>query len=174
MAQTQLTTDRLILRRWRAGDLAPYANICGDPDVMKFIARGAVIAPKQTGEEIQKMEATWQARGFGTFAVESREAGDLLGSVGFSWHDFLPIVSPCFEIGWRLAKGTWNKGYATEAAQAALDHGFESLGLSQVHCFCQTENLASQRIAAKIGMDPVDRVISPTYQREIIIYRTPA
>ena len=138
---------------------------------MEFIASGAVLSIEQTQDEILKMEATWKRWGFGTFAVESKKSGTLLGAVGFSWHDFLPDVSPCVEIGWRLAKDEWNKGYATEAAHAALNHGLAQNGMSKIYSFCQTENIGSQRLADKLGMTVVNRVKSPTYDREILIYQ---
>ena len=173
MKQPHFTTKRLVLRQWCAADLAAYAEICADPEVMKFIASGAVLSPEQTKIELMKIEQTWKDQAFGTFAVESRETGEFLGAIGFSWHDFLPDVSPCVEIGWRLAKSAWNKGYATEAARGALEFGVDQLGIEPVYCFCQSENHASQRIATKIGMAFVGRVKSPSYQREIMIYQTP-
>ncbi len=173
MTEPRIETERLILRRWFDIDLAPFAEICSDRDVMKFIATGRVLTEAETRDAIRNMEETWRTRKYGTFAVENRTSGAFLGAVGFSPHSFFPSVSPCIEIGWRLARASWSKGYATEAAHAALAFGTEKLGLSDIHCFCQSENHASQRIATKIGMTELDRVTSPTYQREVIIYRTP-
>lgn len=173
MAQHRFTTSRLILRQWEADDLATYSDICADPEVMKYIASGAVLSVDQTAVEIQKMEMVWEAKGFGSFAVEDRETGALLGAAGFSWHDFLPTVSPCVEIGWRLARGAWNRGIATEAAKGALEYGVETLGLSDIYCFCQSRNVASQRIADKIGFGFVGDMKSPSYDRVIKVYRQP-
>ncbi len=171
MVRHRVTTKRLILRQWRDDDRAPYAAICADPDVMRYIAGGAVLSRAQTDDEIRKMQAVWDRRGFGTFAVEHRETGAFLGSVGFSWHDFLPDVSPCVEIGWRLARQAWGKGLATEAAAEALAYGRRVLGLSAVHAFCQSKNSASQRIAEKLGLELLGEVQSPAYDRVVMIYR---
>ena len=167
----QVETRRLVLRHWRPDDLAPYARLCGDKEVMAHIARGTILTEEQTGAEIRKMEKTWSERGFGTFAIEDRKTHALLGSVGFSRHDFLPDISPAVEIGFRLAKHSWNRGIATEAASAALNYGLEQLGLRDIFCLCQSENTASQQIATKLGFELVDRVKSPTYDRVILIYR---
>lgn len=169
-----ITTPRVLLRPWEAGDLAPYAKVCADREVMKFIADGAPMSLEMTRLEIEKTNASWRKWHYGAFAVECRTSGAFLGSVGFARHDFFPGVSPCVEIGWRLTRRAWGKGVATEAARAALDWGQNHRRLAKVFCFCQADNRASRRIAAKIGCEQVDRVVAPNYQRDVIVYRTVA
>lgn len=107
-----IETRRLLLRGWKPGDLAPFAAICADPDVMRFIGNGATLTTEDTALRIASYEAHWADRGYGLFAVQSKATGDLIGFAGLSWPGFLPEILPAVEIGWRFAKAHWGHGYA--------------------------------------------------------------
>lgn len=167
----EINTDRLLLRRWSPDDVAPFAAICADPDVMRFIGNGNTRTTDETARSIASFEKQWDERGYGLFAVEQRGTGALLGFTGFSSPVFLPEVLPSVEIGWRFARASWGNGYASEAALAALCFGVDRLGLSDLVSICQVGNTASTRIAQKLGMGFDRRTIDPSCGREVDVYR---
>ena len=145
-----LRTERLILRPWTNDDLAPFAEISGDSEVMAFYPQPL------TKEESHSMGARIQSliakRGWGFWAVELPKQKKFIGFVGLHIpKENLPF-SPCVEIGWRLAKEYWGQGYATEAANESLRYAFTELTLTEVVSFTTLANLPSQAVMRKIGM----------------------
>lgn len=152
---TELRTDRLVLRRWRDSDLAPWAAMNADPAVREHL--GPVLAREQTDAQVALFEAEFDSRGFGWWAVETRAAGDFIGFTGF---DVLDESTPAtgVEIGWRLARHAWGHGYATEAARAALAFGFGTLCLPEILAVTAAVNHRSRAVMHRLGMthDPAD------------------
>jgi len=145
-----LQTERLILRPWIDDDLAAFAKISEDPEVMEFYPKPL------THEEGLSMGVRIQTlisdRGWGFWAVELASQKKFIGFVGLHIpKDSLPC-SPCVEIGWRLAKEHWGQGYATEAAKESLRYAFTVLNLTEVVSFTTLTNLPSQAVMQKIGM----------------------
>jgi RimJ/RimL family protein N-acetyltransferase len=147
-------TDRLVLRRWRAEDRELFAAINADPEVMRFIGTGAVLGRGLSDDLIVRCEREWDERGFGLWALSARDdpSEELLGFCGLTVPMFLPSVLPAVEIGWRFARGAWGRGYATEAAQAALAFGFEEQGIEEILAIVDPRNTRSLRVCAKLGM----------------------
>ncbi len=168
---TSRFTDRLALRRWRLGDGEPFAALNADPEVMRFIGTGAVMDPARPGlsdELITRFEREWEERGFGLWALHARDDPDerLLGFCGLTVPMFLPSVLPAVEVGWRLARDAWGRGYATEAACAALAFGFEEHGIEEILAIVDPANGRSLRVCAKLGMsDRPDRTHPATRKR---------
>jgi len=165
-----ITTNRLCLRRWKAEDIEPYAELCADPEVMRWIGAGAVRTKEECVTAIENFERFWDENGFGLFAVERSENQSLIGFTGLAIPDFLPQVMPSIEIGWRFARVAWGYGYATEAAQASLDFGFTELGFERIVSIHQVGNGASGRIMEKLGMSPFLETIDPSCGREVKVY----
>ncbi|MCC3653131.1 GNAT family N-acetyltransferase [Streptomyces sp. S07_1.15] len=170
---TRIETERLVLRRWRAEDLAPMAAVNSDPEVMRWIRDGSVRTGRQTAEAIAGWEREWDAEGYGLFAVELRETGELAGFTGLSVPRFLPEVLPAVEIGWRLGRSFWGRGLATEAARAALRFGRAHPGLPRIVSVVQTGNRASERIVHKLGMSLERETVSPSCGRRVRVYVVP-
>lgn len=173
MAPLAINTERLLLRRWKRADHAPFAEMCAEPDVMRYIGNGSTRTAEQASRAVASFEREWEERGFGLFAVESKQTGSLIGFTGLSWPEFLPEILPSVEIGWRFSKSSWGKGYASEAAKAALSHGVNELGITDIVSIYQIENKASARIMQKLGMVFDRKTIDPTCEREIEVYRLP-
>jgi RimJ/RimL family protein N-acetyltransferase len=171
MLMSVISTDRLVLRRWKQEDYAPFAAICADPEVMRYIGDGSIQTAAQAARAIERFERGWEARGYGLFAVEAKQTGNFLGFTGLSLPDFLPEVLPSVEIGWRLMRSSWGNGYASEAAAAALSYGVNTLGITDVVSIYQPENIASRRIMQKLGMTFDRKTTDPTCGREIEVYR---
>src|SRR5271168_1748088 len=112
-----LASERVLLRMFRESDLDAYAEMCADPEVMRYLGDGATLTRAESWRNMAVVLGHWQLRGFGLWAVEERETGLLVGRVG-CWR---PEGWPGFEIGWTLRRAFWGCGYATEAGLLALD-----------------------------------------------------
>jgi len=145
-----LTTARLLLRAWRESDRAPFAAMNADPLVMRHFA--APLTPEESDDMIDRCIAHHREHGFTFFAVELRENGAFLGLTGMARPSFEAHFTPCVEIGWRIAREHWNRGYATEAARECLRFAFQDLGLKEVVAFTVPANHASRRVMEKLGM----------------------
>lgn len=151
----QLRTERLLLRGWRESDIAPYTAMGLDKDVMAYFP--STLTPEETRAHIADLQERFRKWGFGYWAVETPDA-PFAGFVGLSRPKIDAHFTPCVEIGWRLARGAQGKGYAVEAAREALRFGFEDMALTEIVAMISKENVASCRVAERIGMtrDPAD------------------
>ncbi|MCI0462083.1 MAG: GNAT family N-acetyltransferase [Gemmataceae bacterium] len=142
-----LETDRLILRMLRESDLDAYAEMCADPEVMRYIGDGQPLARPMAWRNLAMMVGHWSLRGYGLWAAEERSSGVLVGRIGF-WN---PEGWPGFELGWMLGRPFWGRGYATEGARAALQVAFTQLGQLHVISLIHPDNSASLRVAERLG-----------------------
>jgi RimJ/RimL family protein N-acetyltransferase len=131
----------------RASDFDAYAEMCADPEVMRYIGDGQPLARPLAWRNLAMMVGHWSLRGYGLWAAEERSSGVLVGRIGF-WN---PEGWPGFELGWMLRKAFWGRGYATEGARAALRHGFAGLGEAQVISLIHPDNATSIRVAQRLG-----------------------
>ena len=146
----ELETPRLLLRQWRDSDREPFAALNDDPAVMEFFP--ARIPRAASDESIETARRAIAERGWGWWAVEIRETGEFIGFTGLTIPKRVLPFSPCVEVGWRLAKAHWGKGYASEAARASLRAGFETIGLQEIVSFTALANLRSRAVMERIGM----------------------
>jgi RimJ/RimL family protein N-acetyltransferase len=153
---TVLRTPRLILRRWRPSDRAPFAAMNADPAVMAHFP--STLTTAESDALADAIESAHAARGFGLWALEMPGVVPFAGFVGLSVPSFTAPFTPCVEIGWRLAPAQWGRGYATEAARAVLVHAWDGVGLDQVVSFTTAGNTRSRAVMERIGMgyDPAD------------------
>jgi RimJ/RimL family protein N-acetyltransferase len=147
---TDLTTDRLLLRQWRDSDREPFAALNADPAVMEHFP--ALQTREQSDALIDRNIPELDGRGWGLWAMEVKDTGEFIGFTGLNVPTFEAPFLPGVEIGWRMAKGAWGNGYATEAARAALAYAFGPAGLDEIVSFTATPNLPSQRVMQRIGM----------------------
>lgn len=145
-----ITTERLLLRRWRPADLDPFAALNSDPEVMaEFPNPLDRAASDALAAHAQRLLAT---HGWGPWAVELRTQARFIGLVGLAPVTFDAPFTPAVEIAWRLSREAWGHGYATEAARAALSFAFDQLQLPRVVSFTSTTNLRSQAVMQRLGM----------------------
>jgi RimJ/RimL family protein N-acetyltransferase len=121
-------TARLILRRWGPDDREPFAALNADPQVKEYFP--SALTRQESDELIDRIEAGFVARGFGLWALELKSTGRMIGFTGLSVPSFDAAFTPAVEIGWRLARGAWGNGFATEAAEECLSRGFTEHDLS--------------------------------------------
>lgn len=145
----QLTTARLVLRHLRIRDAEPLYQVFSDPEVMRF---GDGVQTKEWVENwLQTGIGHYQKWGFGPYAVVEKQNRDVIGYCGLF---YFPDINgqPEVEIGYRLARSAWGKGYATEAAFAVREYAFSILGLKRLIAMIDPSNIASIRVAEKLGM----------------------
>ena len=147
-----IETERLLLRGWRDGDVEPYARLCADPEVMRFIGDGSTLTLEQSAEQISRFLRHWEERGFGLWALEERESGAFVGFAGLVHQEEWTEGEHRTEVGWRLDRAFWGRGLATEAAKASVSHGLEHIGLERIIRIIQPDNGASRRVAEKAGL----------------------
>jgi RimJ/RimL family protein N-acetyltransferase len=149
-------TARLRLRRWRESDREPFAALNADPEVMEHFA--APLSRAESDALAGSIAAAIERDGWGLWAVDERASGRFVGFVGLAVPGFEAPFGDAVEIGWRLARWSWGRGYATEAAGAALDAAFGPLGLDEVVSFTYEGNRRSRAVMERLGMarDPTD------------------
>ena len=145
-----------MLRRWRDEDLEPFAALNADPVVLEHLAWG--LNRRESDAFVERIEREFDDRGYGLWAVEEPGVTPFAGFVGLHHHDFPAHFTPCVEVGWRLAREFWGRGYATEGGGAALRFGFEDLGLEEIVSMTTVANLRSRAVMERLGMtrDPAD------------------
>jgi RimJ/RimL family protein N-acetyltransferase len=173
---SEIPTGRLRLRAWRDSDREPFAVLNADPRVMEHFP--STLSREQSDALADHIEAQCDRHGFGFWAVEVPGVAPFVGFIGLSVPRFETHFTPCVEIGWRLSREYWDRGYATEGAQAALRFGFETLELEQIVAFTVPGNLRSRRVMEKIGMvySPADDFDHPALSeghalRRHVLYR---
>ncbi len=153
MATYLFTSLRLGFRNWKHDDLDILAQINNNEEVMKFFPF------KPTKEEsksfIIRMQNMYAEKGFCYFAVDLLDTKEFIGFIGLAEQTYLKDLGAFIDIGWRLKKSIWNKGYATEGAMACLDFGFNKIGLQKIYSTAPEINKKSELIMQKIGMQQI-------------------
>jgi RimJ/RimL family protein N-acetyltransferase len=145
MQDLQLETPRLILRTPRLDDLDGWSDMMADEIAARFI--GGVAPRAICWRQLMTMIGAWQSAGFAMFSVIEKESGRWIGRLG----PWCPEGWPGTEIGWAIARDRWGRGYAVEGAVAATNWAFDTLGWTHIIHSIAPENLASQRVAQKLG-----------------------
>jgi len=169
----EIQTDRLLLRRWVPSDRLPFAGLNADPRVMEHFP--SVLTREESDVIVDRIESHFERRGFGLWAVEVRDEIPFIGFVGLAVPSFEAHFTPCVEVGWRLAVESWGRGYATEAARAAVAFGFGPAGLVEIVSMTVPANERSRRVMERLGMthNPADDFDHPSQpgQRRHMLYR---
>jgi RimJ/RimL family protein N-acetyltransferase len=147
----ELRTERLVLREWREADLEPFAAMNADPRVMEFFPRTFTRAESHALVR-ERILPLFAQRGYGLWAVEVPGVTAFAGFVGLLEHTFPAWFTPCVEVGWRLDARYWGRGYATEGARAAIEHGFEAAGLEELVSMTAVTNTRSIAVMERLGM----------------------
>ena len=170
------TAQRVVLRQWRPDDRAPFAAVNADSVVMEHLP--STLSRSESDAAVERIEAHFAKHGFGLWAVEIPGVTPFAGFIGLSIPAFEAHFTPCVEVGWRLAREYWGKGYATAGAKAALRFGFERLRLAEIVSFTTLANARSRRVMECIGMSrfPADDFDHPSLSvghpmRRHVLYR---
>jgi RimJ/RimL family protein N-acetyltransferase len=162
----ELATARLVLRRWRPNDLDALAEVFALPEVWEFpFGRG--LTREETAHYLSQFLESWARDGYGMYALELLGTDRLIGFTGIRLATWFSEIDGNIEIGWRLHPECWRKGYATEAAMASLRVGFSELGPERIVAVVEPANSASLRLAERLGMRVVRRVVEPRLQKTL-------
>lgn len=148
-APVELVSQRLRLRQWQAGDLAVFAAMNADPAVMRYFP--ATLTTTESEQVMQRIQDGIAQRGWGFWAAQLLATQETVGFVGLNHPDPSLPCAPCTEIGWRLARQYWGKGYASEAARRALEFAFDDLALGEVLSFTAVQNNRSRAVMQRLG-----------------------
>ncbi|GGA97687.1 N-acetyltransferase [Brucella endophytica] len=144
-------TERLIIRNWQDSERALFHEINSDPDVMEFF--GFIRSRDQSDELFDRLQRDIDETGYGFYALEERASGACIGFTGLVRTDLEPhFRKGTVEIGWRLAKRHWGKGYVTEAGRRLFTLGFDERGLDEIVSFAVHNNRRSTAVMERLGM----------------------
>jgi len=164
-----LETERLILKTTELSDLDNLVALRSDPDVMKYIGDGATHTEEQVKSFFLSIAIPYQEKhGIGFFSVFEKESGNFIGQAGL-FHVGYDDVQPDIEIAYRLHKKYWGKGYATELVKALIQWGFQNLSVDKLIAGTEPENIASQNVLKKAGLNYKGKVKWHT-GRELFLY----
>lgn len=145
-----LETKRLRLRQWKDSDLAVFSKMSADPSVMKYFP--ATLSESDSNALAKRLKDIISIQSWGLWAVEIKESDEFIGFTGLNKPTYDLPITPCVEIGWRLATQYWGKGYATEAAIAVLNFAFDTLKLLEVYSFTAVINQPSIAVMERLNM----------------------
>ena len=159
-----IETTRLRLRDWQEADFELFSRMNADEEVMKFFPK--TLSKEESDAFAKAIIAEIKEYGFVLYAVEVKETNEFIGFIGFHRATFESDFTPCIEIGWRLKKEAWGRGYATEGAKACLQYGFEELGFGEIFSFTADINEPSKHVMRKIGLQFVKEFDHPRVDQD--------
>ena len=153
---SDLHTERLLLRRWRATDKEPFAQLNADPVVMEYFP--SALDRTESDAFADRIHVGFINNGYGLWTVELPGEAEFIGYVGLAPAHFEAHFTPAVEVGWRLARNYWGRGFASEAARAALGDGFSRVGVDEIVSFTVPANVRSVKVMERLGMtrNPAD------------------
>ncbi|MEC3609339.1 GNAT family N-acetyltransferase [Bacillus glycinifermentans] len=164
MKDIVLTTGRLTLRHMTKKDVCNLLEIFSDPIAMEYYP--STKDEEQTIEWIDRMLNNYAKHGTGIWIVEHKETGEFLGQCGIVPQEVEGVRE--MEIGYSFARRVWGNGYATEAAAACKRYGFENMNVQKLVSLIDIKNLASRKVAERIGMTPEKHIRK--WGKEIVVY----
>ena len=167
-------SKRLGFRTWQDGDLEDLVSLNSDPEVMRFFP--AALDHQGSQNLLTRLQNQYKDNGYTYYYAEELESGNFIGFIGLAWQDFESQWTPFTDIGWRLKKEFWGKGFATEGAERCLEHGFTALGIKDIYAVASKVNLPSIRVMEKIGMNKVGEFEHPKLAdypeiKDCVVYR---
>lgn len=163
----ELTTARLRLRAFRESDLDAYAAIMADPEVTRFLGSPEPMSRADAWRQMAMILGHWVLRGFGLWAVEELDTGQLIGRIGCHY----PEGFPGFEVGYTLAREAWGRGYAREGAEASITYARDVLHRSEIISLIRPDNKRSIGVAKSLGAAPAETV--EFFGAPSVVYRYP-
>jgi RimJ/RimL family protein N-acetyltransferase len=164
MNEYVIQSERLGLRNWKEEDEQPFAQMCADPEVMKHFSKP--LTEEESKALIGRLQTHFDKHGYCYFAVDILETSEFIGFIGLVNQTWESDFTPCVDIGWRLKRAAWGKGYASEGAKACLEAAFTKFNINEVLAFATDTNIASQKVMEKIGMKQIGMVQHPNIKSD--------
>ncbi|EAR00016.1 GNAT family N-acetyltransferase [Maribacter sp. HTCC2170] len=152
-------SERLGFRNWEENDLKELEIMNSDVEVMEHFPK--TLAKKENKALFEKLRLHYKKHNHTYFATEILESGELIGFIGLVFQDYKTDFTPAVDIGWRLKKSAWGKGFATEGAKKCIDFGFNKLNLDKIIAICTVKNSKSENVMKKIGMNKIGEFNHP-------------
>ncbi len=162
-------SERLGFRNWTINDFEELVKLNSDPEVMEYFP--SILSENETKDFLNRLIKHYDDNGYTYYATEVLETGELIGFIGLAYQTYKTEFSPATDIGWRLKKSAWGKGYATEGAKRCLKYAFNELKINKIFAICTIGNSKSENVMNKIGMtkkgefDHPELINYPKYQR---------
>ena len=149
-----IETPRLILRPFEKSDAEELFDMDKNPNVHQYLWQTPVKSIDEVYAYIEMVQKQYEERGIGRFSTILKETGELIGWTGIKFVNEAPENGNInfYDYGYRLNEKFWNKGYASEATKAWINHGFNEMKIDAMHAYTHTENMASNHILEKHGM----------------------
>ena len=162
-----IETDRLVLRPFRDDDLVDYFAMEDSPEVRSGLGTSEEFSKADAFVKMAAWLGQWELRGTGHWALEEKDSGLLVGSVGLNQAEVTPLEWSGVEVGWTLHPRQWGRGYATEAGAAAVQYGFEELGEERLFCCILVDNHRSQAVAQRLGFELIEEKVMSISPSEV-------
>lgn len=143
-------SERLGFRNWTSEDLEEFAKLNSDEEVMEHFPK--TLSKKEVEKFIDRLKKHYAENGFTYYATEILETKEFIGMIGLAFQEYKTNFTPAIDIGWRLKRSAWGKGYATEGAHRCLEYAFNELDINKIISVCTIKNKKSENVMKKIGM----------------------
>ena len=153
------TSDRLGFRNWSNLDIDEFAKLNSDEEVMQHFPN--TLSKREVEVFIQKLKEHFTEHGFTYYATELLETKELIGMIGLAYQEYKTEFTPAIDIGWRLKRSAWGKGYATEGAKRCIEYAFSELDINKIISVCTISNKKSENVMKKIGMRKIGEFDHP-------------
>ncbi|MEN8251411.1 MAG: GNAT family N-acetyltransferase [Bacteroidota bacterium] len=143
-------SSRLGFRKWTNNDVVEFAELNADEEVMEHFPK--TLSHQETIELVEQLKQQFNDNGFTYFATEILETNEFIGMIGLAFQEYETNFTPAIDIGWRLKRTAWGKGYATEGAKRCIDYAFDELEIDKIISVCTINNKKSENVMKKAGM----------------------
>jgi len=152
-------SERLGFRNWTSEDLNQFVKLNSDEEVMEHFPR--ILTKNEVRGLIIDLKKHFSKNGFTYYATEILETKEFIGMIGLAFQEYNTKFTPAIDIGWRLKRDSWGKGYATEGAKRCLEYAFDELDINKVISVCTIKNKKSENVMKKIGMTKIGEFNHP-------------
>lgn len=150
--RTSLETDRLLIRELQPSDDEGMFALDSDPEVFRYLGTTPLTSIEQSRSVITMVRQQYLDNGIGRWATIEKESGLFIGWSGLKLENKVNGHSTFYDIGYRLRRQFWGKGYATEATLAWMNFAFNEMKIPTINAYADNENLASRRVLEKCGL----------------------
>jgi [ribosomal protein S5]-alanine N-acetyltransferase len=148
-----IETNRLIIRKITQEDTEGIFELDSDPQVHRYLGNRPVVTRQESAAQIKSFLKQYKENGIARWAVVEKSSGDFIGWTGFKFiRELINYHENYYDLGYRLIRRYWGKGYASEAASASLDYGFENLDVEVIYAMADLNNKTSLKILQNLGL----------------------